>query len=145
MVSQIRYLSERATRVLWHQRLRHVHMRRLSGLHKYVDGIPSIKLPQDIEGCDTCWTCKLRNAARGTGDTRKDATVSGQGFSFDFVFIVQRSKDLARYKKLLGLNGETDYLLIADHKTDKLFGIATVCKAPPLAWISRWLTQYCAS
>jgi hypothetical protein len=145
MVSQIRYLSERASRVLWHQRLRHVHMRRLSGLYKYVDGIPVIKIPQDIEGCDTCWTCKLRNAARGTGDTRKDATVSGQGFSFDFVFIVQRSKDLARYKKILGLNGETDYLLIADHKTDKLFGIATVCKAPPLAWISRWLTQYCAS
>jgi hypothetical protein len=25
-VSQLRFLSERATRVLWHQRLRHVHM-----------------------------------------------------------------------------------------------------------------------
>jgi hypothetical protein len=49
MVSQIRYLSEGATRVLWHQQLRHVHMRRLSGLHKYGDGIPAIKLPQDIK------------------------------------------------------------------------------------------------
>jgi cytochrome b subunit of formate dehydrogenase len=48
MVSQIRYLLERATRVLWHQRLRHVHVRRLSGLHKYVDGIPAIKLRQYI-------------------------------------------------------------------------------------------------
>jgi hypothetical protein len=104
MVPQIRYLSERATRVLWHQRLRHIYMRRLSGLHKYVDDIPAIKLPPDIEGCDTCWTCKLRNASRGTGDTRKDATVPGKGISLDFGFIVQRSKDLARYKKILGLN-----------------------------------------
>jgi hypothetical protein len=42
----------------------------------------------------------------------------------------------------LGLNGETAYLLLADHKTDKLFGIAKVGKSPPLAWINRWLTQY---
>jgi hypothetical protein len=68
--------------------------------------------------------------------------VSGQGISLDLGFIVQRSKDLARYEKILGLNGETAYLLPADHKTDKLFGIATVGKAPPLAWMNRWLTQY---
>jgi hypothetical protein len=142
MVPEIRYLSERATRVLWHQRLLHVHMRRLSGLHKYFDGIPAIKLPPDIEGCDTFWTCKLRNAERGTGDTRNDATVPGQGISLDFGFIVQRSKDLACYEKFLGLNGETAYLLLANHKTEKLFGIATVGKAPPLSWMNRWLTQY---
>jgi hypothetical protein len=82
-------------------------MHRLLGLHKYVDGIPAIKLPPDIEGCDICGTCKLRNTSRGTGDTRKDATVPGQGISLDFGFIVQRSKGLARYEKLLGLNGET--------------------------------------
>jgi hypothetical protein len=133
MVSQILYLSECATRVLLHQRLRHVHIRCLSGLHKYVDCIPAIKLPQDIEGCDTCWTCKLRNAARGKSDTRKDATAPGQGICLDFGFIVQRSKDLARYEKLFGLNGETAYLLLANNKTNKLFGIATVVKAPPLA------------
>jgi hypothetical protein len=142
MVSQIRYLSERATCVLWHQRLCHVHMHRLSGLYKYVGDIPAIKIPQDIEGCNTCWTCKLRNTARVTGDTRKHALMPGQGISLDFGFIVHRSKDLARYEKLLVLNGETAYLILADHKTDKLFGIATVGKAPPLAWMNHWLTQY---
>jgi hypothetical protein len=81
-------------------------MRRQSGLHKYVDGIPAIKLRPDIKGCGTCWTCKLRNAARGTGDTRKDATVPVQGISLDFGFITQTSNDLARYEKFLGLNGE---------------------------------------
>jgi hypothetical protein len=141
-VSQICYLSERATRVFWHQRLRHVHIRRLAGLHKHVDGIPAIKLPPDIEGCDTCWSCKLRNAARGTGNTRKDATVPGQGILLDFGFIVQRSKDIARYEKFLGLNGESAYLLLADHHTDMLFGIVTMSKAPPLAWMNRWFAQY---
>jgi hypothetical protein len=92
---QIRYLSEPATRVLWHQCLHHVHMRHLDGLHLQVDGIPPIKLPPDVEGCDTCWSCKLRNVARGTGDTRQDATVPGQCISLDFGFIFQRSKDLS--------------------------------------------------
>jgi hypothetical protein len=138
----IHYFSERATRILWHQRLRHVHMRRLANLHKHADGIPRIKLPPDIEGCDTCWTCKLRNKARGTGDTRKDANVARQGISLDFGFIVQRSKDLTRYEKFLGLNGESAYILLVYHKTDMLFGISTVGKSPPLAWMNHWLAQY---
>jgi hypothetical protein len=140
--ARIHYLSKRATRILWHQRLRHIHMRRLADLHTHVDGIHRVKVPPDIEGCDTCWTCKLRKKARGTGDTRKDATVAGQGISLDFGFIVQRSNDLARYEKFLGLNGESAYLLLADHKTDVLFGISTVDKSPPLAWMNRWLAQY---
>jgi hypothetical protein len=72
----------------------------------------------------------------GTGDTRNDATVPGKDISLDFGFIVQRSKDLAHHKKILGLNGETAYLLLSDHKTDKIFGIATVVKAPTLAWMN---------
>jgi hypothetical protein len=116
-------------------------MRRLAKLHKHVDGIPRIKVPPYIEGCYTCWTCKLRNKARGTGDTRKDATVAGQGISLDLGFIVQHSKDLARYKKLLGLNEESAYLLLADHNTDMLFVISTVSKSSTLAWINRWLAQ----
>jgi hypothetical protein len=87
-------MSDRATRVLWHQCLGHVQMRRLCGLHTSLDGIPTIKNPPGTESCYTCVTCKLRNAARGTGDTRRDATVAGQGISLDFGFIVQRSKDL---------------------------------------------------
>jgi hypothetical protein len=141
-VSQIQYLSERATRVLWHQRLRHVHMRRLEGLHLHINGIPPVKIPPDIEGCGTCWTCKLCNAARGTGDTRKDATVPGKGNSLNFCFIAQKFRDLSRFEKFLGLNGKTAYLLISNHKTDMLFGIVTVGKSRPLAWLNRWLAHY---
>jgi hypothetical protein len=117
----------------------------LAGLHHHVNSIPPIKLLPDIKGCNTCWTCKLRNAERGTGDTIKDATVSGQDISLDFGFIVQRSKDLSRFEKFLVLNGETANLLLADHKMDIFFGIATVGKSPPLTWLNRWLAQYCPS
>jgi hypothetical protein len=141
-ISQVRFLSERATRVLWHQRLRHVRMRCLAGLYKHVDVIPAIKLPPGVEACDTCWSCKLRNATRGTGDTRKDNTVPGQDISLDFGFIVQRSKDMACFEKFMGLNGETAYLPLSDHKSDMLFGIATIGKSPPLSWLNRWLAQY---
>jgi hypothetical protein len=57
----------------------------------------------------------------------------------DFGFIVQRSKDMARFEKFMGLNGDTAYLLMAYHKSDMLFDIATVGKAPPLSWLNRWL------
>jgi hypothetical protein len=141
-VSQIRYLSERATRVIWHQPIHHLHIRRLAGLRLHINGIPPVNLPPDIEGCGTCWTCKLCNAARVTGDTRKDAAVPGKGISLDFTFIAQKFRDLSRFEKFLGLNGKTAYLLFTNHKTDMLFGIATVEKSPPLAWLNRWLAQY---
>jgi hypothetical protein len=77
---------------------------------KEKDGI-NIKMPPLIEGCDTCWTCKLLNTIRGSGDTINDASVAGQYISMDFGVIVQRSKDLKLYDKFLGLNGESAYLL----------------------------------
>jgi hypothetical protein len=76
------------------------------------------------------------------GDTRKDDMVPGQSISLDLGFIVQKYKDLYRFEKFLCLNGEAAYLLLADHKIDMLFGIATVGKSPSLAWLNRWLAQY---
>jgi hypothetical protein len=139
---QISVLSARATRVLWHQRLGHCHARRISEMHQHVDGIPKIQNPPSIDGCDTCCACKMRKSARGTGDTRREATMVGQGISMDFGFIVQRSKDPTHLEKCVDLNGETDYLLIADHLSDLLWGIATTGKSPPLAWLNRWFAQF---
>jgi hypothetical protein len=127
---------------MWHQRLIHVHVPRLAGLHKYIDDIPAIKLPPNIERCDTCWMNKMHSAVRCMGDTREDATVPGQGISLDCGSIVQRSKDMTRFEKILGLDEETTHLLLADLKMDMLFGIATVGKSPPIAWLNLWLAQY---
>jgi hypothetical protein len=49
MDNKICHLSAHATRVLWHQRMGHVNMRKLSELHKHVDGIPHIPMPSDAE------------------------------------------------------------------------------------------------
>jgi hypothetical protein len=117
-------------------------MLRMADLHKHVDGIPAIKLPPSIEGCDKCWTCKLHSAVRCMGDTRKDTTVPGQGISLECGFIAQQSKAMTCFEKFLGLNGKTAYPLLADHRMDMLFGIATVGKSLPPAWLNRWLAQY---
>jgi hypothetical protein len=60
----------------------------------------------------------------------------------DWGFIVQRSKDQGRYEKLSGWNGDTAYLLIADHFLDMLSGLAADGKHPPLAWLNCWFAQY---
>jgi hypothetical protein len=84
----------------------------------------------------------MRYAQKGCQDTREDATAVGQGIGLDFGFIVQKSKNKDRYDKMWGINGETTYLLLVDHFSDHLWVIATYGKAPPLAWLNRWLTQY---
>ena len=141
-VEDVNVMTEEATRVLWHQRLCHLHDRALSDLHEHVDGIPKIPRSTPVDGCDTCWACKMRKAARGSGDTRADATVVGQGISLDWGFMVQKSKDEERYESLVGINGESSYLLIADHHSDKLWGITSNSKKPPIKWLNRWLAQY---
>jgi hypothetical protein len=138
----ITHLSSRATQVIWHQRLNHCHARRVSDLYKHVDGIPKIVNPPSLDGCDTCWDCKMSRSARGTGNTRRDATILGQGISMDFGFIVQQSKEIELYKRFQGINGETAYLIVADNCTDVLWGITTSGKAPPIAWMNRWFAQY---
>jgi hypothetical protein len=50
---RIAHLSARTTQVIWHQRLNHCHARRVSDLHKHVDGIPKIENPHSLDGCDT--------------------------------------------------------------------------------------------
>ena len=56
--------------------------------------------------------------------------------------MVQRSKDEERYESLVDVNGESSYLLVADHYSDKLWGITSNNKKPPMKWLNRWLAQY---
>jgi hypothetical protein len=34
------------------------------------------------------------------------------------------------------------YLIIADHFSDYIWGLAADREAPPLAWLNRWFAQY---
>jgi hypothetical protein len=110
----------------------------ITDLHKHIIGIPRYKLLPDIEGCDTFGgTQAAQHRSRYTQHKEGRYTCRSRHFGF----IVQRSKDLSGYEDFLGLNGESAYLLLGDYKMNMLFGIATVIKTPPLAWMNRWLSQ----
>jgi hypothetical protein len=55
----ISYMSDHAARILWQHLLNHSHLRRVSQMHKHIDGFPKIKEPQDTDGCSTCWACNM--------------------------------------------------------------------------------------
>ena len=137
----ISHLTRDQLRVLWHQRLGHLHSRRVSDMHMYAEGVPQVPIATELDTCPICAAAKLRKAARGTADSRH-VTQCNQGISVDFGFLVQKSKDSDRVRRLQGLNGETCYCLITDHHSGKLFGEAFRSKAPPLDFLNRWLAQY---
>jgi hypothetical protein len=65
-----------------------------------------------------------------------------QGISVDFGFIVQKSSDSDRVRRLMGLNGETCYCLITDHFSGTLYGETFRNKSPPIDFLNRWLALH---
>jgi hypothetical protein len=139
---KLTHLSTRATQVLCHQRINHCHTHRVSEVYKNVDGIPKTVNPPCVDGCDTWWAYKMCRSVQGTGNTRHDATVLGQCVSMEFGFIEQWSKNIQCFESFQVINGETVYLIVADHCMDVLWGIAADGEAPPIAWLNRWFAQY---
>jgi hypothetical protein len=121
-VSIVCQITREQQRILWHQRLGHIHPRRIAQAHKYADGIPAIAHASDLEKCPICARAKLHKAARSAKTSRR-ANQCFQGISIDFGFIVQSSNaDSTRLKRLQGMHGETCYCLIVDHYSGMLFG-----------------------
>jgi hypothetical protein len=50
---------------------------------------------------------------------------------------VQSSKDSERIRRL---HGETCYVLLHDHFSNTLYGAALRSKAPPIGWLTKWLS-----
>jgi len=83
---------------------------------------------------------KCRN--RGNGETLT-ATKPGQDLLLDFSFAGQHSKNAANLEQMrindhMGIHGETCYLLLYNHATERLDGVCWQSKAPPTAWLRRW-------
>jgi hypothetical protein len=64
-----------------------------------------------------------------------------QGLSINFAFTDQALKDKTHSKTYKGINGETCYILIADHASTQLNGATRVSKGAPLTWLHNWLLQ----
>ncbi|KAI2495399.1 hypothetical protein MHU86_19113 [Fragilaria crotonensis] len=133
-------LSRPALTLLWHQRLGHLNFRRLSELHRHTRGLPALPMPDITDNCAVCLAAKLRKAPRGSISIMV-AMHCLQGLSIDFAFMVQKSSDSVRFDTLVGLNGETCYVLLTDHFSGRIYGRAFATKAPPVDWINRWLAN----
>jgi hypothetical protein len=91
--------------------------------------------------CPACLAAKMKNRAKGSESSRK-ATQPFQGFSIDFAFAGQRSKDKNTAVDFVGHGGETCYILLTDHFTEKLCGATRILKVPPVAWLRRFFLQH---
>jgi len=116
----IRHVTRDQQRLLWHVRFAHMHSRRVAEMHRHAIGVPKVAMATDLDTCPVCAAAKIKKAARGKEDSRH-ATVCGQGISIDMGFMVQKSSaDSKRVERLKGVNGETSYCLITDHKSGRL-------------------------
>jgi hypothetical protein len=135
----INHLNWEALRILWHQRLGHLHDRRVSEKDKYAIGVPDLPMASLSDQCPTCLAAKMRKAASGS-DSSKCAKQCYQGLSIDFGLIIQASKNSGQRKETVRCNGETCYVLIADHFS--AHGKAMKTKAPPLQYFHCWLSAF---
>ena len=113
----------------------------------FSDGVPEISRGKDaaLDNCPVCMAANMKSRNCGDGETRA-ATELGQGLSFDFSFAGQHSKNSVnpehmRVNDCMGIHGETCFLLVYDHATEQLDGVCRQSKAPPLAWIRKWLKK----
>lgn len=130
------------TRLLWHQRLGHVSDHYLYNAHKHIDGVPRFKhIDPILDTCPTCIRAKQTKEAAGPNSTQS-ATLPYQGLSIDFGFAGTRSADSSLAKDYVGLNGETCWVLVSDHKTQMKHGSTRISKAAPLDWLAAFLQRY---
>jgi len=140
-------LSAKAERLLWHQQLAHCGDEQLCRAHMFSDGAPEMRLGKDsaLDSCPVCLAANMKSRNCGDGETRT-ATELGQGLSLDFSFAGQHSKNATnpeqmRINDCMGVHGETCCLLLCDHATERLDGACRQSKAPPIAWLKKWLTK----
>jgi len=118
-------LSAKAERLLWHQRLAHCGDKQLCLAHMFSDGVPEITCGKDsaLDSCLVCLAANMKSRNRGDGEMRA-ATEPGQGLSLDFSFAGQHSKNTTNPEQMqindyMGIHGETCYLLLYDHVTER--------------------------
>jgi GAG-pre-integrase domain len=137
----ISHLTRDQLRILWHQRLGHLHNRRMKLVSRVATGVPDLATDDELHKCPVCMATKLRKTNKGTKDSWR-ATVCNQGVSIDAGFIVQSSGDSKQTQHDTGLNGETCYFTIVDHKSGTIYGETCASKAPPIEFVNRWLARY---
>ena len=139
-------LPVEASRILWHHRLMHMNDNVLVKCHEAVDGIPPIKPSLSIDKCHGCMHGKLKKASHkkevkpGTYDHPSVRFL--QHVHCDYGFMVQRSKNESRYRRLCAHNGDSCYLAIQCMKHGYVLGITSNSKEAPMKWLHYILTKF---
>jgi len=115
----------------------------------FSDGVPEMWLGKDSasDSCPACLAANMKSRNRGNGETRTAASAEpGQGLSLDFSFAGQHSKSATNPEQMqvndhMDVHGETCCLPLCDHGTERLDGAFRQSKAPPAAWLKKWLTK----
>jgi hypothetical protein len=131
----ISHLTRDQLRILWHQRLGHLHNWCMKLVSRAATGVPDLATDDKLHKCPVCIAAKLRKTNKGIEDSRH-ATVCNQGVSIDAGFIVKSSRDSKRTQQYTGLNGETCYFTIVDHKSGAIYGETCASKALPIEFVN---------
>jgi len=115
----------------------------------FSDGVPEITRDKDsaLDSCPVCLAANMKSGNRGDRETRTATEPGqGQGLPLDFSFAGQHSKNATnpeqmRINDYMGVHRETCYPLVCDHATEQLDGACRQSKAPPIAWLKKWLTK----
>ena len=135
-------LYSEAAHTLWHLRLAHSNDDILKLCQHKVDGVPHIVPRNTIDSCASCDSAKLTKVSffksKIPDDVKKSALAKPfQYLSADWGFIVQKSKNMDRYKRLMALNGDTCYLVLQCYKSDYVVGVTSNTKEAPLLCITK--------
>jgi len=95
----LRTLTREQERALWHMRLGHIHERKVSDLHKHVDGVPHLPREDVLHKCPMCARAKLHKTSRGSEEPVPEDTGCWQHIQVDFAFFVQKSQGRLPAKK----------------------------------------------
>jgi hypothetical protein len=139
-VHPVLHVSDAVSRTIWHIRTCHPNPAHLVLLSKISKGLPPLKHPQDIENCSDFIIAKLRKAVRGRDPGFVTISVR-QGLAINVGFMFQRSKNAARVKRLLGINGNNAYCVVYDFNYEVVFGVIMRGKTIVITWLNVLLTR----
>ena len=104
--------------------------------------MPNISSWPGLEQCETCIMARTKMRGRNQStDTTRRVILPCVGISLDFGFICQKSKNADREEEVTRDESNGACLLLYDHKTPYLSGIATTNKVVPIKWMRSWLSN----
>lgn len=137
--------NHKVTVHLWQHCLCHMGNAMLYNLWKHVDGVPKISCPSPLHSCSLCMSSKICKNWKLVSEFHLIIDIhnnpNGRFFQHLFAdhgFIVQKSKNMERYKCLCAYNGDNNYLCIECVWSEHVFLFTSDNKEMPLLCF-KWL------